>query len=152
MGDGGGGHWLVRMEWRPAGWSVCLPLLISLCTIKSISSLLAPVHRGGPGERAVKRLLCCCCSETITSCLIFCCWVTMKCIHQALLFSICILFHPENHFCIYLPTFSSPLSFCKKYAFFPALNASTNYHFFLSYEKQLVAAISIMLDKNTITS
>jgi len=22
-GDGGGGHWLVRMEWRPAGWSVC---------------------------------------------------------------------------------------------------------------------------------
>ena len=22
MGDGGGGHWLVRMEWRPAGWSV----------------------------------------------------------------------------------------------------------------------------------
>ena len=23
----GGGHWLVRMEWRPAGWSVCLPLV-----------------------------------------------------------------------------------------------------------------------------
>ena len=22
MGDGGGGHWLVRMEWRPAGRSV----------------------------------------------------------------------------------------------------------------------------------
>jgi len=22
MGDGGGGHWLVWMEWRPAGWSV----------------------------------------------------------------------------------------------------------------------------------
>jgi len=21
-GDGGGKHWLVRMEWRPAGWSV----------------------------------------------------------------------------------------------------------------------------------
>jgi len=20
--DGGGGHWLVQMEWRPAGWSV----------------------------------------------------------------------------------------------------------------------------------
>jgi len=29
IGDGGGGH-LVRMEWRPAGWSVCLPLAISL--------------------------------------------------------------------------------------------------------------------------
>jgi len=30
MGDGGGGHWLVRMEWHPAGWlvsaSVNLPL------------------------------------------------------------------------------------------------------------------------------
>ena len=26
MGVRGGGHWLVRMEWRPAGWSVCLPL------------------------------------------------------------------------------------------------------------------------------
>jgi len=37
-GDGGGGHWLVRMEWRPAGWSMCLPLLISPCTIKSRSS------------------------------------------------------------------------------------------------------------------
>jgi len=36
MGDGRGGHWLVRMEWRPAGWSVCLPLLIFPCTIKSI--------------------------------------------------------------------------------------------------------------------
>jgi len=23
-GDGGGEHWLVRMEQRPAGWSVCL--------------------------------------------------------------------------------------------------------------------------------
>jgi len=22
MGDGGGEHWLVWMEWRPAGWSV----------------------------------------------------------------------------------------------------------------------------------
>jgi len=21
-GDGGGRHWLVRLEWRPAGWSV----------------------------------------------------------------------------------------------------------------------------------
>jgi len=44
------------MEWRLAGWSVCLPLLIYLCTIKSRSSLLAPAHAGGPGKRAVKRL------------------------------------------------------------------------------------------------
>jgi len=56
--DGGGGHWLVRMEWCPAGWSVCLPLLIFPCTFKSRSSLLAPAHPGRPGKRAVKRLWC----------------------------------------------------------------------------------------------
>jgi len=55
MGDGGGGHWLVRMEWRPARWSVYLPLLIFPCTIKSRSSLLAPAHPGGPRNRVVKR-------------------------------------------------------------------------------------------------
>jgi len=44
------------MEWRPAGLSVCLPLLIFPCTIKSRSSLLALAHAGGPGKRAVKWL------------------------------------------------------------------------------------------------
>ena len=38
---------------------MCLSLLIFPCTIKSRSSLLAPAHRGGPGERAVKRLWWC---------------------------------------------------------------------------------------------
>jgi len=57
MGDGEGGHWLVRMEWRVE----CLPLLIFPCTIKSRSSLLAPAHPGGPGKRAVKRLCVCVC-------------------------------------------------------------------------------------------
>jgi len=47
-GDGGGGHWLDWMEWRPAGWSLCLPLSIFPCTIKSRSSLLASAHVGGP--------------------------------------------------------------------------------------------------------
>ena len=28
MGDGGGGHCLIRIEWHAAGWLVCLPLLI----------------------------------------------------------------------------------------------------------------------------
>jgi len=58
MGDGGGGHWFVQMEWRPAGWSVCLPLLIFPCTIMSRGSLLAPAHPGGPRKRAVKRMWC----------------------------------------------------------------------------------------------
>ena len=57
-GDGGGRHWLVQMELCPAGWSVCLPLLIFPCTIKSRSSLLPPAHPGGPGKRAVQRLWC----------------------------------------------------------------------------------------------
>ena len=35
------------------------------CTIKSISSLLAPAHPGGPGKRAVKRL-CVCVSHAST--------------------------------------------------------------------------------------
>jgi len=46
MGDGGDEHCLVRMESRPAGLSVCLPLLVFPCTIKSRSSLLAPAHPG----------------------------------------------------------------------------------------------------------
>jgi len=56
---GGGGHWLVRMEWRRAGWPVCLPLLIFPCTTKSRSSLLAPAHPGGAGKTAVKRMWWC---------------------------------------------------------------------------------------------
>jgi len=48
MMEMGIGHWLVRMEWCIAGWSVCLNLLIFPCTIKSRSSLLAPAHPGGP--------------------------------------------------------------------------------------------------------
>jgi len=35
---------------------MCLPLLISACTIKSRSFLLALAYPGGPGKRAVKRL------------------------------------------------------------------------------------------------
>jgi len=57
MGDGGVGHWLVRTEWRPAGWSVCLPLLIFPCTIKSRSSLLAPAHPDGPGKKGHKTVV-----------------------------------------------------------------------------------------------
>ena len=55
-GDVGSGHCLVRMEWRPAGWLVCLPLLVFPCTIKSRSSVLAPAHPGGPEKRAIKQL------------------------------------------------------------------------------------------------
>ena len=60
-GDGRGEHWLVRIEWRPPGWSVCLPLLIFPCTIKFRSSLLAPAHPSGPGKRAVKWMCVCVC-------------------------------------------------------------------------------------------
>jgi len=46
------------MEWCPARWSVCLPLLIFPCTMKSRSSLLAPAHPDGPRKGAVKQLWC----------------------------------------------------------------------------------------------
>jgi len=55
--DGGARHCLVGMEWRPAGWSVCLPLLILPCTIKSRSSLLAPAHPGFPGKKGRKTVV-----------------------------------------------------------------------------------------------
>jgi len=55
------------MEWRPAGWSVCLPLLISPCTIKSRSSLVALAHLGGPGKRAEKQLCVCVFSVEVLS-------------------------------------------------------------------------------------
>jgi len=58
MGDGGGGQWLVRMEWRQGKWSVCLPLLIIRCTIKSRSSLLAPAHRVVPEKGPQNRCVC----------------------------------------------------------------------------------------------
>ena len=49
---------LVSLEWRLAGWLVCLPLLIFPCTIKSRSSVPAPASPGGPGKRAIKQLWC----------------------------------------------------------------------------------------------
>ena len=57
MGDDGGQNWLVWMEWRPAGWLVCLPLLIFPCTIKSRSSILAPAHLGGFGKKGRKTVV-----------------------------------------------------------------------------------------------
>jgi len=43
----------------PSRRSVCLPVLIFPCTIKSRSSLLAPAHPGRPRKRGVKRLCVC---------------------------------------------------------------------------------------------
>jgi len=79
-GKVGGGHWLVQIEWRPAGWSVCLPLLIFPCTIKSRSSLLAPAHPGDPGKRAVKWL---------------CLWISRQFTKFAATFTRCLF--PEFH-------------------------------------------------------
>jgi len=52
-------------------WTVCLPLLIFPCTIKSRGSHLAPAHLGGPGKGAVKWLCvcvnCCRCNFTFSA-------------------------------------------------------------------------------------
>jgi len=53
-----GGWWrwaLVSPDGVAPSQSVCLPLLISPCTIKSRSSLLALAHPGGPGKMAINR-------------------------------------------------------------------------------------------------
>jgi len=54
-GDGADGHWLVRMEWCPAGWSVSASVNLPLHH-KVQNSLLEPAHPGGPEKRAVKWL------------------------------------------------------------------------------------------------
>ena len=57
-GDGGGGYWLVWMEWRPAGWSVCASVNLPLHhTVQRFSS-----GTGSPGwsqKRAIKWLWWC---------------------------------------------------------------------------------------------
>jgi len=55
--NGGWWRWaLISPDGVAPSWTVCLPLLIFPCTLKSRGSLLAPAHPGGPGKRAVKRL------------------------------------------------------------------------------------------------
>jgi len=59
VGDGGGGHWLVRMEWCPAGWLVSASNNLPLHhEVQKFSS-----GTGSPGwsrKRAVKWLWWCC--------------------------------------------------------------------------------------------
>ena len=57
-GGGGDGHCLVRMEWRPAGWSVCLPLLIFPCTVKSTEDFWHRLIRMVP-EKGHKMVVVC---------------------------------------------------------------------------------------------
>jgi len=55
MEDGGDEHWLVQMEWLPAGWSVCLPVNLPLHhKVQKFSS--GTGHPDGPRKRTVKRL------------------------------------------------------------------------------------------------
>jgi len=77
MGDGGGGHWLARMEWCPAGFCVSASVNLPLHH-KSRSYLLALAHPGGPGKRAVKRLWCgCLCIKYLWNC-----WADLHQIHS----------------------------------------------------------------------
>jgi len=48
------------MEWRPARWSMCLPLLIFPCTIKSRTSLLPPAHPGWSRKKGRKTAVVVC--------------------------------------------------------------------------------------------
>jgi len=50
----------------PSRWSVCLPLLIIPCKIKSRNSLLALAHPGGPGKKGRKTIVVLLSSQTTT--------------------------------------------------------------------------------------
>jgi len=99
--DGGGGRWLVWVEWRPAGWSVCLPLLIFPCTIKSRSSLLALAHPGGHRKKGCKMVV-----VVVTSINLLCRWVICCSKMQAMsiLSTLCIRTDPV---CFYVQQIAS---------------------------------------------
>jgi len=52
-GDDGGGHRLVRMEWRPAGWSMCLLLLVFHKVQKFSSGTSSPGWSRKEGRKTV---------------------------------------------------------------------------------------------------
>ena len=96
------------MEWCPTGWSVCLPLLIFPCTIKSRSSLLAPSHPSGPGKRAVKQLCVCMDMTTSGPTMLDACMLTMEMfvdfpflpgVHLYVHGCCCVLFKPGTAWC-----------------------------------------------------
>ena len=66
-GDDGGGHWLVWMEWRPARWLVCVPLLIFPCTIKSRSSVLVPAYPGWSRKKGHKTVVVWCSGHQVSN-------------------------------------------------------------------------------------
>ena len=69
-GNGEGGHCLVRMEWCPAGRSVCLLSASVNLPLhhKSRSSLVAPADLGGPRKKGREMVVCVC----------VCCWLEYK--------------------------------------------------------------------------
>jgi len=52
------GHWLVRMEWCPAGLSVYLPLISLLAPSPEEAFPLAPAHPGSPRKTAMNGCVC----------------------------------------------------------------------------------------------
>ena len=108
------------MEWRPAGWSVCLRLLIFPCTIKSRSSLLAPAHPGCHGNTAVKRLWLWC--GGLSTCL---------CVHPSVSISLpacqavsvylsirpCLSIHISLSLCLSVSAVHNPPAYCQRHTF-----------------------------------
>jgi len=65
--DGGGGQWLVRMEWRPVGWSVSASVNLPLHhKIQKFSSGTgSPRWSRKKGRKTVVMVVSWCCSQTI---------------------------------------------------------------------------------------
>jgi len=59
MGDGGGGHWLVRMEWRPAGWSV--PASVNLPLNHKAQKFSSGTGSPGLSRKKGRKMVVCVC-------------------------------------------------------------------------------------------
>jgi len=89
MGDGGGGHWLVRMEWRPAGWSMSASVNLPLHhKVQKFSSVT-----GSPGwsrKKGRKMVVCVYVCYTVHYKFDICIWLfagIMQIIYTHLLYS-----------------------------------------------------------------
>jgi len=56
--EGGGGHWLFRLEWRPAGLSVCLPF-VNLLLHHKVQKFSSDTGSPGWSRRKGRKTLVC---------------------------------------------------------------------------------------------
>jgi len=58
MGDGGGGHWLVQMQWRQAGSSVCLSVSVNLPLLHKVQKFSGTGSHRWSRKKGRKTVVC----------------------------------------------------------------------------------------------